>query len=423
MTLFFLITKLHQKFLDSFDECEKKEVENIIDSLELELNPERNFCGLCKKNSSDVDNEWIKCNKCKSWFHCKCVNVVPDDFPEGVKYFCSTCFDKDSKNVNGRSTPLLQDSQLTTPQSSPLCKDDLLVSSLRNNENIGSGTTGVKNEIEKDEVVGNKSEVVKSSSSRPKQGSGFSRPPNLPKHRSLFKLHPKVSKVVLSNSQLKPVHHMALDGSGCSQLFAIGRATLPEMFDMLEGGLRSSINQRKQIEEVVLFCGGNDVAQGRSVAEILSDYNKLFQQIAHVFPSCKLSVVPLLSRPDCCKTTVDKCNSKRKDFKLINLLNIPSFYHSYYRDQAHLNYNGLRKIVNIIQSSLNIIGHTKIEFIKPTFSNKKGLKLEAPSLKKIKKEDPLKRGPLPLLPSPGLKTCYSSSSGFGSELESSSVWK
>jgi len=48
------------------------------------------FCGVCKgqyKDETDIEENWIGCENCDSWFHWECVNLVD----EPLEYVCSKC--------------------------------------------------------------------------------------------------------------------------------------------------------------------------------------------------------------------------------------------------------------------------------------------------------------------------------------------
>ena len=48
------------------------------------------FCGVCKgeyKEQTDVEENWIDCDNCNSWFHWECVDLVD----EPLEFLCFKC--------------------------------------------------------------------------------------------------------------------------------------------------------------------------------------------------------------------------------------------------------------------------------------------------------------------------------------------
>ncbi|KAM7517671.1 hypothetical protein LguiB_016633 [Lonicera macranthoides] len=73
--------------------------ENLIkegDVLDEQVN---NLCGVCKQkeapgNCDSYEDEWIACDHCPRWYHCKCEAITPDVAKAMKTYKCLSCRSK-----------------------------------------------------------------------------------------------------------------------------------------------------------------------------------------------------------------------------------------------------------------------------------------------------------------------------------------
>ena len=357
-------------------------------------------CHLCK--TQNTSQQWIQCGFCLFWVHDTCAQVDTTSV-EGQPWFC--CKRPDFLDLTIVSTsPLTDDLAASKPEQndpSPIQNEGAPVASTPHPADFGNpsptphpantdtqpststplsasgealpsfapreGSKQVK--LPSGTII--TADKPRTNPQRSGPGAGGRQPP----YRPPFSLKPRMSSLVISNSQLKPVHQLAVDGSGSCQLFSIGGSTIPEMKRMMDGAFKAPLSRRANIRDIIILLGGNDLAQGATPDAFRDDVIELTQLLMHAFPHARLSFFPVLPRPDLKKEQVEQCNDAVLTIPTTNLRIIPlsTLNGSHFRGRVHLNYAGLQEVVELIQSTLGCRGHRATPLIRPEYQGVRGL--------------------------------------------------